>query len=262
MSLIDEVLTMYIDAQRTLIEFESVDNNSVLVSLPLRFSAYTRVELSITRVSENHFLLSDMGQTIGELKDAGYLVGHKLMGRITELTKIWNIDITGNTLVRTCTKKDLGRTLHEFGEAAKTVGDAYLTVRENKQADAKIEEDLKERIRQTFNDKHYFYKERETVPGNVEKAGHKIDFFIAPNGSNGLALEVLPNPNKLQAEAWGFRAQDMKRANNRLIVGFVFDITAKDLSRTILDSMADISLSSSEFVFLAQQLEEHQISKG
>jgi hypothetical protein len=54
----------------------------------------------------------------------------------------------------------------------------------------------------------------------------------------------------------------MKDANQRLLVGFVYDETAKDLSRTILNSIADISLSATELIELGRQLKAHHISRG
>jgi hypothetical protein len=72
MSIAAEVLDAYISAQRELIEFEDIDKSNCLVSLPLHHSAHTRVEVAITRLSKNRFLLTDQGQMLVELKDATY----------------------------------------------------------------------------------------------------------------------------------------------------------------------------------------------
>ena len=159
-----------------------------------------------------------------------------------------------------CARKDLGTALHELGEAAKTLGDAYLMPRD-KEPDPKVEESIKDRVRKTFQSEQYFYQERQTVPGKIEQ-GHEVDFYIPPNGANGLALEVLIKPNRLRAEAWGFRAQDMKQANQGLRVGFVYDEVPSDLNRTILGSIADIALPSSQMMFFSEQLRKYQISRG
>lgn len=261
MSITADVLTAYLEAQKQLIEFEELDADNCVVSLPLHYSAHTRVEFMVSHLSGDQFVLTDQGQTIGELKDAGVPVGRKLLERVRNLIRIWRIDLDGIALVKTCRYRDLGVVVHEFGEAAKTVGDAYLITRDH-ETDRRIEEELKDQVRRTFQDERYFYRERQNVPGSVEKAGYKVDFYIPPNGSNGLALEVLSNPNKLQAEAWGFRSRDMKEANQRLLVGFVYDEAAKDLSRTILGSIADISLSATQLIEFASQLKAHRISRG
>ncbi len=261
MNIIADVLTTYLDAQKRLIEFEEIDKDNCAVSLPRHYSAHTRVEVVVSRLSKDQFVLTDQGQTISELKDAGVHVGSAVIDRLKELIRIWRVDLVGVSLIRTCRHRELGEALHEFGEAAKTVGDAYLTTRDY-ETDRRVEESLKDQVRRTFQTERYFYREQQSVPGKIETAGHKVDFYIPANGSNGLALEVLSKPNKLQAEAWGFRSRDMKDANQRLLVGFVYDETAKDLSRTILNSIADISLSETELFEFARQLKEHHISRG
>lgn len=261
MSISTEVLDAYINAQRELIQFEDVDKDNCVISLPLHYSAHTRVELAISRISKNQFLLTDQGQTLSELKNAGHPVGSRLFDRIREIVRIWRIDLDGVTLVKMCRRKDLGNALHGLGEAAKTIGDAYLIPRD-KEPNPRVEESIKDDVRHAFQKEQYFYRERQTVPGRIENAGHMVDFYIPPNGSNGLALEILIHPNKLHAEAWGFRARDMKDANRRLRVGFVYDQVASDLNRTILGSIADIALSSSELVFFNEQLKAHHISRG
>ncbi|PYS20856.1 MAG: hypothetical protein DMF72_19470 [Acidobacteria bacterium] len=260
MSMITDILATYLDAQKQLIEFEEVDKNNCLVSLPLHFSAHTRIELAIAQVSKNQFALTDQGQTITELKDAGVPVGSRLLERIKDIIQIWKVELVGVALFRTCNRRELGIALHEFGEAAKTVGDAYLSAHDY-ETDRHVEETLKDQVRRTFQTERYFYREQESIPGKIE-AGHKVDFYIPPNGSNGLALEVLSKPNKLQAEAWGFRSRDMKEANQRLLVGFVYDEAARDLSRTILNSIADISLSATELIEFSGQLKAHHVSRG
>ena len=42
------ILKNYLDAQRGLTEIEQVDENNVVLSLPLHFSANTRVEVTVT----------------------------------------------------------------------------------------------------------------------------------------------------------------------------------------------------------------------
>jgi Domain of unknown function DUF1828 len=261
MSLSTEVLDAYINAQKELIEFEEIDQSNCVMSLPLHYSAHTRVELVVSKIANNQFLLTDQGQTLSELKDAGHPIGSRLLERVREIIRIWRVNLDGVSLVRMCKHKDLGIALHEIAEAAKTIGDAYL-LPHDKEPDPRVEESIKDRVRKTFQKEHYFYREQQSVPGKIENAGHRVDFYIPPNGSNGLALEVLVNPNKLQAEAWGFRARDMKDADQRLLVGFVYDQVAKDLSRTILGSIGDIALSSSELMFFTEQLKKYQISRG
>lgn len=261
MSITEVVLDAYIKAQQKTIEFEDIDDNNCRVSLPLHYSAHTRVEVAVTRISKDQFLITDQGQTITELRNAGHPTGSRVLDRVSEIVRIWQVTLDGISLLRMCSRKDLGIAVHELAEAAKTIGDAYLFPRD-KEADPRVEESIKDRVRKTFQKEQYFYREQQSVPGRIETAGHRVDFYIPSNGANGLALEILVNPNKLQAEAWGFRAQDMKEADKRLKIGFVYDQVARDLSRTILGSIADIALSSAETSFLTEQLKKYQISHG
>lgn len=261
MSIITQVLDAYLRAQKKLIEFEDVDKNNCRVSLPLHYSAHQRVEVAITQLSKDHFLLTDEGQTVTELRNAGHATGPRVLERLKETIRIWNVDLDGVSLVRMCGRKDLGIAIHEIGEAAKTLGDAYLIARE-KEPDTQAQETIKDQVRNIFRKEQYFYREAQTVPGRIEHAGHKVDFYIPPNELNGLAMEILINPNKLHAEAWGFRARDMKDANRGLLVGFVYDQVASDLNRTILGGIADIALPASQMMFFSEQLRKYEVSRG
>lgn len=200
------------------------------------------MEITVTKITENYFAISDMAQTLGELKDAGFGINAQLKEKITNIAKNANAEFAGNHLVRKCSLRDLGESIHAFAEAAKTIGDAYLIYRARKPKEE--EDELITRVRQLFTEKRYRYKERQEVSGQIEH--HTVDFYIAPNGSRGLALAVLPHPSQLVAEAWGFKTQDIKNANKNLAVSVVYDSSrANDVSRTILDKMADVPVPSS-----------------
>lgn len=207
MSLRDQILTNYLDAQRGLTEIEQVDENNVIVSLPLHFSANNRVELTVTRITDTYFAISDMAQTLGELKDAGYNIGGKLKEKVSGFARAAGAEFAGNHLVRKCTAKDLGAAIQEFADVAKTIGDAYLTYGTRRPQPE--EDELVERVRRIFKERRYTYTEKQQLDGVIEK--HTVDFYIAPNGSRGLALAVLSNPIHIVAEAWGFKSQDIKK---------------------------------------------------
>lgn len=256
-----DVLAKYLEAQEELIEIEAVDDRSAIISLPLHFYAHTRVELSVTLVAENLFVISDMAQTIGELKDAGYQVKNTVRERILGMVKIFQLELNGNTLLRQCTASELGVAIQEFADAAKTIGDAYLAY-PSRQRITKVEDELKERVRRTLDTKRLSYKEKEIVPGEVEE--HRMDFFVHPNGANGLAVAVLGDPDRVHAEAWGFKTLDIKRkSRGRVIVGIVYnDQKTIEISRRIIDRMADLSIPSSAFELFSEQLDVLKISQG
>jgi hypothetical protein len=251
MNLKERIFESYIDAQRGLTEVEQYDENNVVLSLPLHFSAHTRVELAVTRLTDTYFAISDMAQTLGELKDAGYGVSQSLKDKIELLAKSAGLKFAGNHLIRECTGKELGSAIQEFAEAAKTIGDAYLTYRMRRPKEA--EDELVAQVRRVFIEKKYQYAEKQEVPGEIEK--HTVDFYIPPNGTRGLALAVLPNPTQIIAEAWGFKTQDIKNVHRNVTVSIVYDsYRAKEVSRNILDKMADVPVPSNVIGDLSQIL--------
>jgi hypothetical protein len=251
MSLRDQILSNYLDAQRGLTEIEQIDDNNIVLSLPLHFSANARIELAVTRITKSYFAISDMAQTLGELKDAGYTIGGKLKEKVESIAKASGAEFAGNHLVRKCSEKELGEAIHRFAEMAKTIGDAYLTYGTRKIQPP--EDELVQRVRRVFIEKEYIYKEKQKVDGKIEN--HTVDFYIPPNGTRGLALAVLTNPTQIVAEAWGFKTGDIKRANKNIAVSIVYDSArAKDVSRTILESMADVSVPSNSIDQLGSRL--------
>jgi hypothetical protein len=255
-----DVLAKYLEAQKDLLAIEAIDDRSAIISLPLHFSAYTRVELSVTRVAVNQFVVSDMGQTIGELKDAGFKVGDSVRKRIGDIVEISRLRLEGNTLLRQCSGEDLGNVIHEFADAAKTIGDAYLAY--HSRGRGKVEHDLRQAVRKTFDEKRFLYKERQLVPGEFEQ--HKVDFLIHPNGAKGLALAILSDPDRVHAEAWGFKTLDIKKtSNNKLVVGVLYNAEkAVQVSRNILERMADLAIPSTDVNRLADALDTLDLSHG
>jgi hypothetical protein len=252
MSLREQILENYLDAQRGLTEIEQIDDDNVVLSLPLHFSANTRVELAVTKITDTYFAITDMAQTLGELKDAGYAIGGKLRKRVEELAKTAGAEFAGNHLVKKCSKAELGEAIHQFADVAKTIGDAYLAYGVRKPP-MEEEDELVARVRRIFAEEKYNYKEKQEISGRVEV--HTVDFYIAPNGTRGLALAVLPNPSQIVAEAWGFKSQDIKKENKNVAISIVYDSSrAKDVSKTILDTMADVSVASNAIESLGARL--------
>ena len=257
MSLRDEVLKGYIEAQRGLVEIEQVDETNVVLSLPLHFSANTRVEITVTKITENYFAISDMAQTIGELKDAGLAVGPKLMEKLSGLVKAAGMEFAGNHLVKKCSFAELGESIQVFADAAKTIGDAYLTYKIRRPKEE--EDELVTRVRNVFAQRKIIFNEKQEIHGEIEN--HIVDFYVAPNGTKGLALAVLPNPSQLVAEAWGFKTQDIKHVNSNLAVSVVYDSSkAKEVSKAILDKMADVPVPSNVIGDLGSILERAGIT--
>ena len=126
---LEHILQSYFDAQKDLIVGEQVDDNNAVVSFPFHYVGNHRVEVSVTKTLGDQLILSDMGRTIGELKEYGYAVSAPLLARMVAIAKPANVRIVAENLVMDCPPDLIGSSLHSFAEAAKTIGDAYLAFR-------------------------------------------------------------------------------------------------------------------------------------
>jgi hypothetical protein len=239
--LADNILEKYFQSHHELIAAEDIDERRVLLSFPVYFSANHRVELAVQQLPSGDFQISDMAQIVAELKLAGVPVGGKTKERIERVAKNANIRFVGNTLVRECTSEQLGEVLHLFADSAKSVGDAYLVHRSR----IETEDELRAKVKRVLVVQNQPFKEFEELKGEVES--HRVDFFLPPNGLPSLALSVLPRPTRLTAEAWAFKASDMKSINTKLEVGLVYGVEyTKDIPKDIITKKIDIAIPSTD----------------
>jgi hypothetical protein len=254
--LIQFVISDYLAEYKNSIDSEPVDERNVMLSFPLHYSGNHRVEVTITQLSADKFVISDMSQTLDELRDAGHAITHNLRKRIQNIANINGLRIVDDYLVLECSKKDLGKSLQRFIEAAKTIGDAYLAF----SIKPPQEENLINAVRAVLNKRKVLFRESQAVRGKIEN--HKINFLVPPNGTPGLALAVLPNPTKQLAEAWGFKVGDIKSANSNLSVGIVYDPErAGNASKDIMNNVADLAIPSDKMAALESGLEEKGLIK-
>jgi hypothetical protein len=251
--LMDSVLSEYLNRYKVLVEAEPLSADSLLLSFPFHYSGNHRIELSITRISENAFVISDMAKILEEIRDAGYGIGSETKKRIEKTAANAGLKFRNGYLICESASACLGDDIQKFLEAAKTIADAYLIYRA-KPAD--VERVLHARIKGILDHRNLAYKEKGKISGHIEK--HAVDFLIPPNGRPGLALEILAGANShLLAEAWGFKAEDIKKAMPRLKVGIIYDTDCSkwsEGSKTILENRADIALPGDALGTLDQQL--------
>ena len=69
------------------LDYEVLDDTNVVISFPVHFSGFHRVEVTVTRVNENQFLVSDGAKTLEELKNAGYDLNTKLRKRVETISR-------------------------------------------------------------------------------------------------------------------------------------------------------------------------------
>jgi hypothetical protein len=246
----------FFDFYREDIESESLDDNNVVISFPIHFSGFHRVEIVVTQVNPDQFLISDGAKTIEELKNAGYVINSKLKKRLEMVSRSAKIRVVNGYLVADTDARELGSSIQRFVEAAKTIGDAYLVQRAYPPRDA----NLLNMVSTFLSEQQVPYQMKHNLRGKVEN--HTIDFYFPPNGVEGLALSVMSNPTRMAAEAWAFKSWDIKAENARTRVGVVYDSDAAgDNSKAILMHSADMSIPSADIQVLKGELSSIGILK-
>jgi len=252
---LEQILESYFGAYKEMITAEQMDENNVIVSFPFHYVGNHRVEVAVTLTPQprGRFLISDMGRTIGELKEYGYAVAPSLLSRMVDIARPAKVRIVDDNLIMDCKPEDIGANLHTFAEAAKTIGDAYLAYH----VKAPSEKRLIDAIREVFAAREIAYKLRQKVHGKIDV--HPVDFYIPPNGHPGLAMGVLGGYNTHTiAQVWYFKCQDMRAFNSRLKVGLVYDVdesTRSQRSQDILRDVADFALPSDQLRNLGETVE-------
>src|SRR6267143_2860793 len=110
---------------------------------PQHFSGNHRVELTVTRISEENYIISDQSRTLGELRDAGYKTSTDLIERLEGIAKLSGLRIVQDHLVLNCVKKSLGADIQRFIEATKTIADVYLVHKVRPPAENDLLEEVK-----------------------------------------------------------------------------------------------------------------------
>jgi hypothetical protein len=258
----DPILSRYLEAYRNLLDVQEVDSNSVTISFPFHYSGNHRIEVTVTKISERSYVISDMARTLSELRNFGYRVQTPLHKRIEKLSKLSGLRIVQDYLLLESDADNLGQNIQKFLEAAKTVADVYLVHRTS----GLKEDELSNAVREVLNRRRVIYEEKDKAKLVGEIETHKMNFLIAPNGKRGMAIAILPAYNShLVAEAWGFKCEDIRRvpANLRFQIGLVYDTSQPwtDESRHILNSKADMAIPGDSLHSLDRQLLEQGIAK-
>jgi len=259
--MLHSVLEDYLKTYRGLIESESLDSDNIVLSFPFHIASNHRVEITVTRISDDSYILSDGARTIGELIESGYTVNKELRERLLKIAKISGMNISKDYLVLQTSKQRLSDDIQMFLEAAKTIGDVYL-VHKIKQAS---EKHLVERVKRVLDEKNIVYKENGRLDGQIES--HPFAFYAPANGASGFAIGVIGTQNTHNAaQVWGFKCDDIKRqqVNKKMVIGLIYDTeNAKwsDESKRILESRADIALEGARVDAIPDEFRKHGVFK-
>jgi hypothetical protein len=236
------ILQTYLDAYRDLTAAEPADERSVTISVPLHLAAHHRVEITVTPIGKRRYLLSDGARTIGEVRAAGYSLGSRTKERIERMVGA-GMRIVEDHLILETSHAKLGRSIQEFAEASKTIGDIYLVHKQREEA----EDDLIADTRKVLDSKGVLYQEGGKLSGQIDS--HRFHLMVPANGHPRTAVRVLSGTNThAVAQIWGFRCDDIRNAQNPdTHVALIYDTRFESwspTSRTILESRADIALPS------------------
>lgn len=241
--LLRSVLDKYVATYRDLIASERIDGNSISLSLPFHFASNHRIEVVVTRTGKAQYVLSDSARIMSELRDSGYRVNDELRARLEEIGKLAGVRTVRDYLVLETDEKKLGDDIQRFIETAKTIGDVYFVHKERPIR----EKEIGERVKAILNNEKVAYQEKFPVRGEIEP--HRFDFYVPPNGTLGLALQILSSHSThTAAQVWAFKCEDVRRQaekiRERLRLGIVIDTARSwsEESKLILRSRADVVL--------------------
>lgn len=252
-ALADSILAEYLKTYKELVVAEEADG-AVTLSFPLHFSANHRLELTVTRLHGDEYIVSDQSRTLGELRDAGYRITQEITERLEGIARISGLRIVQNHLVLETKGKTLGADIQRFLEATKTIADVYL-VHKIRPA---MEKELLAEVKRILEAKSLKYEEKAKLRGEIED--HPFDLVVPPNGRMGIAVHVLAGQSThTLAQVWGYKCDDIRREhqNDNVRVGLIYDVrhaTWSEASRRILESRADLALPGTSLSDLPKQL--------
>lgn len=248
------VLSDYLATYQELVVAEDGERDEVTLSFPMHFSGNHRVELTITKISEDKFVLSDQARTLGELEDSGYAVSAELKERLEKIAGISGLRTVQDHLLLESNKSKLGADIQRMLEATKTIGDVYLVHKSRPTADRQLISEIKGVLKKNSLP----YKEKTKLRGEIED--HPFDIIVPANGRKGIAFHVLAGQATHQlAQVWGFKCDDIRRepSNENMRLGLIYDVRHaqwSDSSRTILQKRADFAIPGSSISELPKEL--------
>jgi hypothetical protein len=217
------------------------------LSLPIHTTGGHRIELAVNEISATKVLVSDLGKTLSELVSIGVdpFANQKRAERFEALEREFGVTRQESELQMLVDARDLGASLIRFATALKTISDMAYLHRVSTGAVYRINLAIRtmlEREKIPFSE-----GERAIVRGVLEPQ-IQLDFLgRAEERPFGLAVIGGAGTKRL-AEVWGFRFEDMRKADQVIRRIAVYDDEEQRWSKAsvrILEGTADLALPSS-----------------
>ncbi len=193
----------------------------VLVALPLLYPDGLQVVLSITPVSQTQAVLSDRGETLMALGNAGVDLDLPRNAEILdERINAFEIKRQGFELQKAIRLPMDGLDVHLFGEALVSI--AHLIYR-HELATPRAQH-VYNAVRGLLVRERFSFKEGEEayVLGQIEQR-IRVDFLVT--AKRAVACKAVERRGRMREyiEQWGFRWLDAKRRNDKLIRAMFYD---------------------------------------
>jgi hypothetical protein len=149
---------------------------------------------------------------------------------------------------------ELGFAIQTVLEFSKTIGDVYLIHKLRDEADKEVID----QVASVLKTSHIHFQRDKKISGELEK--HPFDIVVNSNGLPGMAVKVLGGQNTHStAQIWAYKCEDIRRgrwrkAKNKLVLVYDERNRWSDASKSILESRADVVLSSGSINLLPDAL--------
>jgi hypothetical protein len=205
-------------------------NHDVTLALPLLYPDGLQVTILLQPVTEATALLTDRGETLGNLTNSGLNLGAAVVELfLSDRLQICDLQRDGLILQKQIRLPVDGLDIQLFGEALVSL--AHLIDRHEPEA---AEGNVADRtVQRVFAEHHLTPRRNALLEGQVEK---QIQVHYYLEGRRGLALEVVSRKLHLLAymEQWGWRWNDLRKKHPHLIRAMVYDPDNQNWESTAL----------------------------
>lgn len=206
--------------------------NGLAVALPMLYPDGWQVVIELEQLTPNVVKLTDKGRTLGKLIEDGLnwdRNGSRNQSLLDERLNVFELQRDGFEIFTTTPLPLQGLKVHFFAEALVSV--AHLVYRiEAGQMPQSVADAA---VRRLLEARKVRFGRGETINGAVESQIH-IDYLIRQR--SGMAIEVVKRHRDIlpYMEQWGWRWNDIKKANPDMIRAMIFDPDQQEWNETAL----------------------------